>query len=121
MSSTLKLTVLAELDGVPVAGFPVVRRLAFDEVQAFNVERASGGGYATLPLSELTTVQALVLLTDTQVDVRFAGQSDAGVTVAPGGLVILFDINTTNGAQDAAKVNNSGGAVAILSGVGAGT
>jgi hypothetical protein len=121
--NSLKVTVIAELDGVPLAGFPVVRRLAVDEVQGFTHELAGpSGGYVALPADQLATIQALVLRADQLVTLRVDGQSDQGIRINPGGLVVLLDvlINAGAGAPNA-KVDNSGTAVALLAGLAAGT
>jgi hypothetical protein len=118
---TLKLTLTAELDSQLVPGFPIVRRLVVDEVQAFDYKRTSGGTYVALPLDQIDTVQVFVMQTDREVTLRFQGQSDAGLVLHAGGLVLLFDVDLDAGFATNVTVNNNSGITATLRGLGAGT
>lgn len=119
--STLRVTVQVDLDGVPVAGFPLVRRLELDESQGFVFEKATGGGYTAVPTGELATVQALVLTSDQDVTIRLNGQSDAGVALVAGGVLAIVDATINAGATTNVTVTNASGSTANIRGVAAGT
>ena len=113
-----------ELDGLPVSGFPLDRRLLVDEASAIDYRKAvdGAGTYVGVPLDLLPTIQALVLRADRALTLRLNGQSDAGVLINAGGVVVLFDVTVNAGAGAAnAKVNNVSGATAFVQGVGGGT
>lgn len=123
--SVLRVRIEVELDGAPVPGFPLVRRLQVDEAQVFAYEKANDGDAVTfvaVPADQLAEVQGLVLRSDRQVTLRLDGQSDAGIVVNAGGVVVLLDVDVDAGAGAAnAKLNNNSGAVAIVEGVAVGT
>lgn len=118
---TLEVTVSVKLDGVPVAGFPVTRRREVDEAQQFAVERATGAGYVTLGADDLDEIQVLVLRTDQLVTVRLDGQTDAGLVLTAGGLLVLMDADIDAGVATNVLIDNDSGFVATLRGVAAGT
>jgi hypothetical protein len=118
---TLKLTVQADLDGVPLSGFPVVRRLVVTEVQTFETARpAQPGTWYSLPVVELATLNALIVQTDQPITLRLDGQTDRGINLAAGGLVVLFDVHMDAGYLTNATSANNGTATAIVSGLGGG-
>lgn len=117
----LKVTVLVELDGEPIAPFPYVRRLTVTEAQAFEFSKATGGGYTALPTEQIASLKALaVRATDQTVTVRLDAQSDAGILLSAGGLVLIVDATIDAGASTNATVDNSSGSATILRGLGAG-
>ena len=119
---TLELTVLLKLDGVEVSGFPLVHREAVDSVQPFEYQKATGGGYVALPTNQLATLHALVVRSlDQPVTVRLNGQSDAGVSLAAGGLLLVFDGTLNAGVATNATVQNASGSTTTVQGVGGGT
>lgn len=122
---TLTVKVDVEIDGTPIAGFPIVRRLTVDEVQSFDYEQAAHGDavtFAAIPADQLAEIQALLVRTDKPVTLRLDGQADAGVGLNAGGLILLLDVDVDAGAGAAnAKVNNNSGATATLRGLAAGT
>jgi len=125
MSSSLKIVLSVEKDGVPVAGFPFVRRLVVDELQEFAYEQANHGDavtFSAVPADQLGEIQVLVLRSDKLVTLRLDGQSDAGIVVNAGGLVLLVDADVDAGAGASnAKLNNNSGATATIRGLAGGT
>ena len=119
--STLEVTVSVKRDGLSVPGFPWIRRLEVDESQEFGVERATGGGYVALPTSEMGEVQVLALRSDKQVTLRLDGQSDAGIVINAGGLVLLMDVDIDAGASTNATLDNASGSTALVEGISGGT
>lgn len=118
---TLKITLSAELDGVQLAGYPKTRRLEVDESQSFSIEQATGGGYSTLPIQQLGEVQALILEPDQAVTLRLDAQSDAGLEINKGGLIVLFDVTINAGASTNATIDNASGSTVKLVGIAGGT
>lgn len=121
MADILDVTVTVKLNGRDVKGFPYQKRLVVDEVQQFAYEKATGGGYETLPITQIATLQALVLAPDQALTVRVDGQSDAGLVLNAGGLLLLLDSTTDAGASTNATIDNSSGSTAVITGLGAGT
>lgn len=123
--SSLEITLTVKRDGQPVNGFPVTRRIEADEVQHFSYEQAAHGDITTfgaVPADQINTVQALVLRTTKAITVRLDGQSDAGVPLNAGGILIVLDSTIDAGAGASnAKVNNNSGATALIEGLAAGT
>lgn len=121
----LRVVILASLDGEGVSGFPLVRRLTVDETQGFQVDKpgTADATYSAVPTGELATLQHLIFTTDTAVTLRLNGQSDAGIVLGAGGVVLLLGATLTAGAATNATVNNSAAAsvIAALRGVAAGT
>jgi len=115
----LKVTVLVEVDGQPVPGFPYVRRVVADEVQAFNPTTKVGDGNGTtftaLPTSAITTMQGLLVRADQDVTIRLDGQTDAGVLLKAGGLLLIIDSTINAGATTNATVNLNQAASVIAS------
>jgi len=128
---TLTVTVTVAQDGAdPLPGFPLVRRVSVDEVQAFTVEQANAGNTTTwqaVPLANIDTVSFLVLRPDRAVTLRLNdGNADSTtaptIAVAAGGLLLLADCTLSAGAGSAnARTSNNSGATAVLRGVGGGT
>jgi hypothetical protein len=93
--STPRVTVFVELeiDGVPVEGFPYVRRIDVDDWQAFAYQLAGAGAgvYRTLPITRLDAVQGLIVATSEEVCLRFNGQPDGEIVLGPGGVAVLWE------------------------------
>lgn len=118
----VKIRIEVEVDGQALAGFPVTRRIEVDEAQAFDYEKASGAGYAALPADQLDTIQALILRSDQAITLRLNNQSDAGVLLNAGGLVIVLDATIAAGAGAMnAKLENTSGSTAGINGIAGGT
>jgi hypothetical protein len=49
MADILDVTVIIKRNGRDVTGFPYQKRMVVDEIQQFSYEKATGGGYETLP------------------------------------------------------------------------
>jgi hypothetical protein len=80
MSHSLKATLILELDGRIID--TIIKQQTVDEVQQFSHEEATGGGYVDLPVTELSTLQALLVRPNQAVTFRFDAQSDAGLEIA---------------------------------------
>lgn len=121
MADVLDVTVTVKRNGRDVPGFPYSKRMLVDEVQQFSYEKATGGGYETLPTTQIATIQALILAPDQALTVRLDGQSDAGIALNAGGLLLVLDSTTDAGASTNNTIDNSSGSTANIVGLGAGT
>jgi VCBS repeat-containing protein len=122
---TFRVKVEIDHDGVPLPGFPVVRRLELDEGQQYEYEKAADADavtFSALPGEQVDDIRLLAIQTDQQVTIRVDGQSDAGIIVNAGGILVLFDVTIDAGAGASnAKINNNSGSVADIRGVIGGT
>ena len=119
MSSSLEIIVTLKIDGV--AQPPLIRRVVVDEVQQFETEQATGGGYVALPITALDQLDFLILQPDQQVTVRFSNQSDQGLVLNAGGLLLIADATVNSGASTNATTSNASGTTALLTGLAGGT
>ena len=71
MADILDVTVIIKRNGRDVTGFPYQKRMVVDELQQFSYEKATGGGYETLPTTQIATLQALALVADQALTVRY--------------------------------------------------
>ena len=123
MPTTIDITVTVKRDGLDIPGYPVSRRVTVDEVQAFEYEEANDGDTTTfsdIPVGQLTSIQALLLRTDQQVNVRMDGQTDAGILLNAGGILVIID-HTNDSGSNRLRVNNNSGSTAVLKGIAGGT
>lgn len=118
---TLELSVTAKLNGVPIAGSPFIRRVSVDEIQQFATEQATGGGYATLPITSLDQLNFLLLQPDQTLTIRLSGQSDQGLVLNAGGLLLICDATIAATASTNATTSNASGTTAVLTGLAGGT
>jgi hypothetical protein len=110
----IRAVVGLEVDGVPVPGFPLARRITVNEVQGFDYIKAVEGATA-LPLNQIgAAINALAVRPDAQVTIVL-GQ----IKVNAGGLILVIDGDLGTGAQ--ATVANASAGVAQVRGVGAGS
>ena len=56
MADILDVTVIIKRNGRDVAGFPYQKRMVVDELQSFAYEKATGGGYETLPTTDTSVL-----------------------------------------------------------------
>jgi len=119
---TIEVEVTVKRDGRPLEYLRTVRRIEVDEAQEFVYEKADGGGFVTLPVGELAEIQALVFQSvDQLTTLRLDGQSDAGIVLNAGGMVVIIDCDIDAAAATNALVDNSSGSVALLRGLAGGT
>lgn len=121
MSDVLDIIVTIKRNGRDVTGFPYQKRMLVDELQQFSYEKATGGGHETLPVTQIASVQALVLTADQALTVRLDGQSDAGIVLSAGGLLLVLDATLDASSTTNATIDNSSGSTAVVTGLGAGT
>jgi len=123
---SIKLSVNLEIDGVTVTGFPLIRRLSVDEIQHFDYEEGADNDtttFSALPTAQIAAIQALLLRPLEQpITLRLDAQSDAGIIINAGGLIIIMDATIDAGATTNATVNNpDASALSRLKGFAGGT
>lgn len=119
--ATVEVEVRVAVDGLPVAGFPVVRRLTVGEVQAFDYAKADDNGtFATLPVDQIASLKALVVRPAAVMTVRLDAQTDAGIVLDADGLLVILGATIDASATTNAKISNDSGATAQVRGLAAG-
>lgn len=97
----LKVTVTVEQDGQVLPGFPYVQRATVEQTAPWNPYFQGASAPATfteVPAPTINILQALVLRPDGLITVRFADQSDAGLNIVAGGLLIVLGCDVQEGA-----------------------
>lgn len=114
---SIEVMVLVRRNGYLVEN--VTRRIEVPEVQTFNYNEAADADattFSSLPISVLATLKALFVRTNKAVTIRLDGQTDAGIDLNPGGLLLILD-----GAVVGATINNPATAeAAVIEGIGVG-
>ena len=121
MADVLDVTVIIKRNGRDVTGFPFQWRKVVDELQSFAYEKSTGGRYETLPTTQIAALQALAFVADQAVTLRLDGQSDAGIVLSAGGLLLVLDATIDASSTTNATLDNSSGSTAVVTGLGAGT
>jgi hypothetical protein len=110
--AAFRLHVDADLVGLVTAAVPYGRRVEFAQAFAVDYDQASGVSFVAVPAStSLTTLAGVILRSNKTVTVRISGQSDQGITLNPGGILIVFD-----GTMTGVTVQNNSGATAHIDG-----
>jgi len=116
-----------ELDGVPVAPFPFVRRLDFAQAEAFETSKSGSDGagiYVSVPGAAIgQPLQAFICTPDQPVNFLFgaAAKGDGVIALNAGGLLLVIGGNENAAAGQNIQINNPGANVANLKGALAGT
>lgn len=106
------IVVEADVDGTPIPGSPFMvpvtsRALA----QAFSVKKTQDlpGSYAQIPVVDaIAVIEALILSNPAaKMKYRFQGQSDAGLAMDAGGIVVLAKTQLNDGKTTNVKASNS--------------
>jgi hypothetical protein len=114
---TIKVSILVEVDDVPVPNFPIVRRLTTQDAQPLRTTRPSNPGVFTpLPSGEIATIAVAMLQANQTLAVALNNRIDAGFTMNPNGIMVLVDT-----ALNAVSIANATGSIAQVSALIAGT
>ena len=122
--STLTATITLKRDGVELPGFPVTRTISYDEVQTFACDEANDGDtttFSALPTSQIASIKGLYVTANQAVTLRLDAQSDAGVALDSGGVLLVLNGTSDAGASTNATLNNNSGSTALVTGVAVGT
>lgn len=125
MSVEYEIEVRVRRNGKPVSGLhPFIRRLTVDEDGAFEYEHADDADavtFTSIPDAKIAEAQLLAISPSRQATIRLDGQTDAGLVINAGGLLLAIDADIDNGAGVNASINNNSGGSAVISGLVAGT
>lgn len=113
--SVIEVTVQVRKDGAVFPGFPVTRRVEAEAFEGFDYakEEDLAGVYENLPVTQALPASVVVVKVDREVTVRLAGQTDAGVVLPAGGMLIILGSNIED-APVAALNNVSGGTAKVV-------
>ncbi len=106
------IQITSEIDGHPLPSSPFIQIPdGITQVQAFSVLKTVDGvgSFATIPTVDSFTSIAVILLAnpDAELIYRFNGQTDAGIVIPAGGLIMLSGAMLDSGAGTNVLVNNS--------------
>lgn len=121
---SLEATITIRRNGVVIQN--IARRIEVDELQAFNYEKAADNDavtFSALPADQIANIQFLLARTNKAITIRLDGQTDAGIVLNAGGLLLIVDATIDAGAGASnAKINNSAASdIALVEGLAAGT
>ena len=124
--SSLELSVMVKRDGIASPGFPVTRRIEIDEIQSFKYDKAADNDsttFSAVPADQIASIQALCIRTSKAITLRLDGQTDAGIVLNAGGMIVILDatIDAGAGASNASVNNPDDADVALVEGFAAGT
>jgi hypothetical protein len=111
MASQIRVSVIVEIDDVPVANFPLYYRQAPSAVQTLVDTQATGGGFVAVPSSAMTTIQTAIFQTDQTLSVAFNGVVASPITLSAGGVLAVLGTSLT-----ALSASNASGSTANLRG-----
>jgi hypothetical protein len=108
----VQIIIEASIDGHPLPGSPYIQQSAVvTQVQAISVQKGVDlpNVFATIPtVDAFEDIYILLLLNpDAQLVYRFQGQTDAGVVVPAGGMILISGAMLDSGAGTNVLVNNS--------------
>jgi hypothetical protein len=108
----VQIIIEAGIDGHPLPGSPFIQQsTVVTQVQAISVQKGVDlpNVFATIPtVDAFENIYILLLLNpDAQLIYRFQGQTDAGVVVPAGGMILISGAMIDSGAGTNVLVNNS--------------
>ena len=113
MAKIAKVTVTVEIDGAPVRGFPISRRLSLDETTSFSIDVASGG-FTDLPVAAIGTKQLFFLQPAGTTTFQFGNGAAGNLQVNSGGF--LLGVDCTHASDIEASPSSSTVIDAIIGG-----
>lgn len=90
----VRVIVSVEIDDLPMAGVPVIRSMECTHVRTTNApkEMDIAGDFPALVIAQdFSVLQGFMLTPDGQMNLRVGGQTDGGILINPGGLLLLID------------------------------
>lgn len=120
MPSNLRTTIIVEKDGILLEGFPIILRQTVDEIQSFGPIERTGAGFSALPTGELGNIQYLLVRGTLATTLRLDNQTDAGIELAAGGLLLVANATIDAGATLNASASIPAG-TSVLIGISGGT
>lgn len=107
--SNVEVSINVKIDGED--SFNFARRIVLDTKVEFEVPKVYDGNgttfVAAVPVGPLTIIKALVIMPDQTMTVRLNSQSNAGIVLNSGGLLVLIDsaINNVIGINNNSAVD----------------
>lgn len=113
--ATIQVTLDIKEDGQTLPGFPMTQQLTPTETSRLTYSRASGAGFNELALGDLDTITVLMVKPSEAVTLRFNDQTDQGLPVNAGSILLLMNTAIPSGATSKVSLENtSGSAVDII-------
>lgn len=109
----VELTIDLRQDGAPMPGYPMTIRLTPAETILEKVTHTGNDGSNFVSISKFNTENGFVLFTDTQLSILLNGAPSGGITLFPGGLIMVLNGALTAG-QSNVTINNTTGNVATI-------
>ena len=107
----VNVVITCEIDGHPIPSSPFLQIGNIAQIQAINVQMPVTGTtqFVVIPTVDTFTSIGMLLLMNPDADLmyRFNGQTDQGLEVLAGGLVLISGSNLDSGAGSNILCNNS--------------
>lgn len=118
MATTIELHVALDVDGVPIPGYPLRRTLELGTLHPFAPipREVEVSVFRPGPAEQLHELKLLAIQPDQDVTVRLSAQSDHGIPVLAGGLLLFFDAGMCNDPRLNVTIRNDSDAVAYING-----
>jgi hypothetical protein len=110
--AVIEVEVNVRVDGVPVDGFPLIRRLNPAQFGQRRYIKPNGDGVTYVQASQLATDNFVIVWTDSAIGVGINNKGP--IPLNPGGFIIICDAQIVAGAATNVTVNNAGAGSANL-------
>jgi hypothetical protein len=114
---TIEVTVQVRKDGHLVPGFPIAKRIEAPYSEGFDYAKQTdlAGAFENIPVNQVVPASVVLIRAERAMTVRFAGQSDAGIDLAAGGMILILGSDISD--SPIASINNVSGAEGRVVGV----
>lgn len=112
---TIRVSVVVEVDDIPVANFPFFYRASPNAAQSIADVQATGASFFTIPTTAMATIQTAILQSSQATAVAFNGVTATPITMNAGGVLLVLGASLS-----ALSVQNNSGANSNLRGFVAG-
>ena len=113
-----EVAVVVRKNGKPVEGLdPYYARFTVQEEAGLGHKEATGGGYLTLPIDKISTVEFAAIRPTGELSLRFQAQTDGGLVVEANGLFLLVKGRVNSAPTTNIKASNASGADVKIDGV----
>ena len=111
----VEITLDVKMDGKPALGQPLVLTTTVSEAVQLNLLKSGSDGSSYFGYTRLATDYGVFLQTDTQINVGLLNQS-TGLTLSPGGIILIAGASMAAGANLNMTINNNSGSQATIKG-----
>src|SRR5271156_6576418 len=112
MSTVVEIEVNIRVDGVPLDGFPLIRRMTPAETGQRRYVKPDGDGATYVQASQLATDNLAIVWTDSPIGVGINAKGP--IPLNAGGFIIICDAAIAAGATTNITVNNAGSQAANI-------